>query len=165
MIKVIFDLVAKRIELSGEEGDLLKVASAMKDLAPNLKEIVIRTDSTQLEESDTVAARQDGGGSERAPLMRQWIRKLSLPSVYDKIAALAYYANKYDKKQTFAPEDMKNWFGLCGFQHPKQKMSVVLVDARRFRGYIESKGRAQWALTTAGENIVLQHLEKSGGGA
>jgi hypothetical protein len=58
---------------------------------------------------------------------------------------------------------MSEWFGHCGFTKPSQ-MSVVVFDAKRRHGFIDSAGHGQYKLTTNGDNLVIGKLNQLEGG-
>lgn len=160
-ISVTFDFAQQKIVIEGEEGDLMKLAQEAKALAPLLKEITITT-KTAKPTMDTAASQPTAhpvGASERHLGMREFARALPVSSVYEKIAALGYHVNKIQGKQSFSNSEISDWFGLCGWPKPAS-VAVALNDARRYRGYVESKSRGQWAITTAGENLIIEMLEK-----
>lgn len=159
-ITVTFDFAHQKIVVEGEEGDLMKLAQEVKTLAPLLKEITITT-KTAAPTIDMAVAQQAilPIGQGRTQNMRDFAKAFPLSSVYEKIAALAYYAIKIQGKQSFSNSEMSDWFGLCGFSKPSS-MAVSLNDARRYRDYVENKGRGVWTITTAGENLIIEMLER-----
>ena len=157
-VKVTFDFKAGQILVEGAEGDLIKIAQEAKSLAPLLSEIRIITEqvnSKSLEVANTTSS--DVEPNKRS--MRDFAKSLSLGNTYERIAALAYYAIRVENKSSFSVRDISNWFGLCGFKKPAV-MPVALSDTKRKYGYVDSKGRDQWIISTAGENLIL---EKQGG--
>ena len=81
-----------------------------------------------------------------------------LENTYQRIAAIAYHAIKVDMKNSFSVHEMENWFSLCGFKKPGL-MRIAMYDAKRKYGYVESKGKDQWTISTGGENLVMEKLE------
>jgi hypothetical protein len=164
--RVTFDLRRGIILVEGPSNDLTKLFDAARAAAPALKHISIVTSDAiaDMSSASEPIEPQPSGSSHRPPAMRDFARKLAFENTSQRIAALAYYSNKYDRKVSFTVKDMNDWFGLCGFKKPSQ-MPVALSDARRKYGYVESKGRDQWTLATAGENLVLELIEANGGNA
>jgi hypothetical protein len=165
--RVTFDLRRGTILVEGPTDALTKLFDAVRAAAPTLKHISIVT-------NDAVAAtppihepheqQPSPGVNSRPPAMRDFARSFTFENTYQRIAVLAYYSAKYDRKPSFTVKDMNDWFGLCGFKKPSQ-MPVALSDARRKYGYVESKGRDQWIIATGGENLVLELTETNGGNA
>ena len=164
--RVTFDLRRGTILVEGPPDDLAKLFDAVRTAAPALKHINIVTGdgvgSTLMHES--VEHQSSAGANSRPPSMRDFARRLTFENMCQRIAVLAYYSAKYDRKPSFTVKDMNDWFGLCGFKKPSQ-MPVALSDARRKYGYVESKGRDQWTIATGGENLVLELIEANGGTA
>jgi len=162
--RVTFDLRRGTILVEGPPDDLTRLFDAVRVAAPALKHISIVTSDTDVTAPpphDIAEQRRGSDASSRAPTMRDFARKLPLENTYQRIAVLAYYAAKYDRKPSFTVKDMNDWFGLCGFKKPAQ-MAVAMSDARRRYGYVENKGRDQWTVATGGENLVLEFVEASG---
>jgi len=160
-IKVTFDFTLGKIVVEGEEGDLLKLAQEVKGLAPALSEIRIITQpiKTTEEVSSISATPHSPVTHTKTSNMRDFARSLPLSNVYEKIAGLAYYAIKIQGKPHFSCGEISDWFGLCGFPRPA-KMPVALSDTRRYKEYVINKGRDQWTITTAGENLIIEMLER-----
>ncbi len=150
--KVIFDLRRGVISVEGNTADLGKLFEAVRAAAPSFKEIRIVSG-----EGSNRAAQSSTSG-ERPSSMHDFARRFSFNNTYERIAALAYYALKYQAKAQFSAKDMINWFTLCGFKQPSQ-MPVALSDAKRKYEYIENKGRGQWVLAVDGENLVREMAE------
>ncbi len=158
-IKVTFDFANSQIVVEGEQGDLLKIAEQAKALAPTLSEIRILTQKIQSAPAKgDVTLESVPGQVSRQPSIREFGRSLNLSNTYERIAALAYHANKIQGRASFSVKEVSDWFGLCGFQKPAQ-MPTALADAKRRYGYVENKGRDQWCITTGGENIIIGLLE------
>jgi len=83
---------------------------------------------------------------------------LSLSNSAERIAAVGYYANKIEGKQSFAPKEIDGWFTMCGFQKPAQ-MAVAIYDAKRKYGYVENIGRGMWRISNQGENLIIGKIE------
>ncbi len=158
-IKVTFDFTKQQIIVEGEEGDLIKVAQEAKTLAPLFSEIRILTEREGVKTQDE---RPLAKAIQSMGTLRQFAKSLPLSNTYERIAAIAYYAIKVEDRASFSVKEMSDWFGLCGFQKPAI-MAVALSDAKRKYGYVDNKGRDQWTITTAGENIIMQHKENQGG--
>jgi hypothetical protein len=91
--------------------------------------------------------------------MRQFARSLSLGNSAEKIAALAYYANKIEGKPSFSPKDMDGWFTMCGFQKPSQ-MPVAMFDSKRKYGLTDNVSRGNWRISNQGENLIIRKIEE-----
>ena len=166
--RVTFDLRRGTILVEGPADDLTKLFDAVRAAAPTLKQISIVTndavapvalpaaDAPTQERIENVPTQ-----AHRTPAMRDFARRFPFENTSQRIAVLAYYAAKYDRKPSFSVKEMNDWFGLCGFKKPTQ-MPVALSDAKRKYGYVESKGRDQWVITTGGENLVLELTEANG---
>ena len=159
-IKLSFDFRTMRLNLEGEGKDLISVLEAVKVAAPSFDEIRLFGLGKMPDESDAPAFVPNAGGAAAPGVgglkpvgVREFTKTLSLDSQFIKIAAVAFYHREFAQKATFTAKEMGDWFGLCGFQKPKQ-MSVALSDTLRRRAFIENKGRDQWALSTTGENAV-----------
>lgn len=163
--KITFDLASGKIIVEGEGDDLMKLAQAAKSLAPHLSEIrVISKPISPVAAFSTVSTGDPTvkiTGS-RKPSIRDFGKSLSLANTYERIAALAYHAIKIQQKQYFSVKEMDDWFGLCGFKKPTM-IAVGLSDAKRRYGYVVSKGRDQWTITTGGENLIIEKLEANRG--
>lgn len=160
MIKITFDFVNGQIVVEGKEGDLLKLAEQAKGLAPHLSEIRILTQPTQQKQIMRQAPDSSLPSSEprRIVSIRDFAKSLNLNNTYERIAALAYHAIKIQGRACFSIKEMGDWFGLCGFKKPAV-MSVAFSDAKRKYGYVDSKARDQWTISTGGENIIIEMLE------
>jgi hypothetical protein len=160
--RVTFDLRRGTILVEGPADDLTKLFDAVRAAAPTLKQINIVTNDAATSTDVPVHERaEQPSANHRPPAMRDYARRLPLENTSQRIAVLAYYAAKYDRKPSFTVKEMNDWFGLCGFKKPTQ-MPVALSDAKRKYGYVESKGRDQWTITTGGENLVLELTETNG---
>lgn len=170
-MKVTFDVSAGRIAIEGDAPELLHVLEAARRLTPDVKQIQIVTSSI----TPSIAAvpsqptTVNGGEPSKPPLepskmtMRQFVRALSLNNASERIAAIAYYINKVEGRQSFSPKDLDGWFTMCGFQKPSQ-MPVALFDTKRKYGYADNIGRGMWKISTQGENLILRKLEEGNGG-
>lgn len=167
--RVTFDLRRGTILVEGPTDDLTRLFDAVRAAAPALKHINIVTNNavavTELPMPEPVEHHVGSSGpNQRPPAMRDFARRFTFENTYQRIAVLAYFSTKYDRRPTFTVKDMNDWFGLCGFKKPSQ-MPVALSDARRKYGYVESKGRDQWTIATGGENLVLELTEANGANA
>lgn len=167
MNEVVFDFKNKRIVVKGAEAGLLKLAEAAKALAPLLKEVRIISGDGDDEGDEQKSPKDERTGDQvwsgRKPAIRDFARSLPLSNTYQRIAALAYHAVKLDGKTSFSVKEMENWFSLCGFKKPGI-MRTAIYDASRKYGYVESKGKDQWVVSTGGENLVIEKLEAQRGG-
>jgi hypothetical protein len=169
-MKVVFDIAEGRLAIEGDGPDLIKVLEAARLLAPNISQIQIITDAEKQKKQDYVnppgAAEASKSGSSQASssqnTLRQFARSLSLDNASERIAAIAYYVNKIEKRQAFSPKEIDGWFTMCGFQKPGQ-MSVALFDAKRKYGYMENCGRGMWRISNQGENLMIAKIEDGGG--
>jgi hypothetical protein len=160
--RVTFDLRRGTILVEGPADDLTKLFDAVRAAAPTLKQIsIVTNDSLAPAEVPAERIEQSSPQNHRPPAMRDFARRFPFENTSQRIAVLAYYAAKYDRKPSFSVKEMNDWFGLCGFKKPTQ-MPVALSDAKRKYGYVESKGRDQWTITTGGENLVLELTESNG---
>lgn len=157
-VKLTFDFGSRQIIIEGKGDELIKLAQEAKSLAPHFSEIRIideqKSVKPQVVPSQITTPLEQNKGS-----LRQFAKSLSLSNTYERIAAIAYYAIKVEGKSSFTVKEMGDWFGLCGFQKPAV-MPVALSDAKRKYGYVESKGRDQWVISTAGENKIMELKEK-----
>ncbi len=164
MVKITFDFVNGQIVVEGKEGDLLKLAEQAKALAPNISEIRILTQPIQQKQITPQTSDNSSSSPEpRKVSTRDFAKSLNLNNSYERIAALAYHAIKIQGRACFSVKEMGDWFGLCGFQKPAI-MSVAFSDAKRKYGYIDSKARDQWTISTGGENIIIEMLENKKAG-
>lgn len=159
-VKLTFDFGSRQIIIEGKGDELIKLAQEAKSLVPHFSEIRIIDEQKSIKPQEmpsqltTHPTLEQNKGS-----LRQFAKSLSLSNTYERIAAIAYYAIKIEHKPSFSVKEMGDWFGLCGFQKPSL-MTVALSDAKRKYGYIESKGRDQWTISTAGENKIMELKEK-----
>ena len=138
-MKVVFDLKAGRLAIEGDGSDLIKVLEAARVLAPSVTQIQIVTDG----ESDARVPEQgrdsrdsaENNASGSQTTLRQFARSLTLENTSERIAAIAYYVNKVEKRPAFSPKELDGWFTMCGFQKPGQ-MGVALFDSKRKYGYM-----------------------------
>lgn len=163
-MKVLFDIPLGRIAIEGDGPDLLKVLQAARDLAPHISQIQITADGVGSVPQSTDEPQRPALGtatdrSANGMTMRQFARTLSLDNVADKIAALAYYANKIEGRPSFSPKEMDGWFTMCGFQKPAQ-MPMALFDTKRKYGYAESVSRGSWRISNQGENLIIRKIEE-----
>jgi hypothetical protein len=161
--RVTFDFRRGTILVEGPADDLTKLFDAVRAAAPTLKQINIVTNDTvgsvDVPMHEPVEPRTS---SQRPPSMRDFARRFPFENIPQRIAVLAYYSAKYDQRPSFSVKEMSDWFGLCGFKKPTQ-MPVAMSDAKRKYGYVESKGRDQWTISTGGENLVLEMTEANNG--
>lgn len=157
MAKLTFDLHAGRIVIEGAEVELIKILQEAKSIAPHFKDINIHGEAASADD-----ARGGVTPSGRKTTVREFAKGLPVNNFYERIAAIAYHAIKLEGRASFAPKEMSDWFGLCGFQKPSN-MRMAFNDAKRKYGYIDRKGHGQWTITTGGENIILEMLERKGG--
>jgi hypothetical protein len=121
--------------------------------------------SEQIQDSSTESRRMANGNLgavQNAPTgtLRKFVRSLSLRNMSERIAAIAYYVNKIEKRPSFSPKEMDGWFTMCGMQKPSQ-MSLALFDAKRKYGYMESPSRGVWKVSNQGENLIIRKVEES----
>jgi hypothetical protein len=163
-MKVLFDLSSGRIAIEGDGPELLKILQAARELAPNVTQIqitsnVAETGPTNSEEAQRRSSSHSSSISASAMTMRQFARSLALDNASERIAALAYYANKIEGKPSFSPKEMDGWFTMCGFQKPSQ-MPMALFDTKRKYGYAESVSRGSWRVSNQGENLIIRKIEE-----
>ncbi len=164
-MKVVIDVAAGRLALEGDGPELLEVLQAARELAPSVKQIQIVTSSTSRDESRIDAApasealSHPPSASGRTTL-RQFARSLTLANAAERIAAIAYYVNKIEGRQAFAPKEMDGWFTMSGFQKPAQ-MPLAIFDAKRKYGYVDNVTRGGWRISNQGENLILRKIEES----
>jgi hypothetical protein len=167
-MKVIFDLAAGRLAIEGDGPELLKVLQVARDLAPNVSQIQIITTGANLQLPDQATSTQPSANSRNEQkqgqstvpaTLRQFARSLAVSNASERIAAIAYYANKIEGRQSFSPKEIDGWFTMCGFQKPSQ-MGVALFDAKRKYGYLDNFGRGMWRISTQGENLILGKLDE-----
>ena len=168
-MKVAFDLAAGRLTIEGDGPELLKVLEVARQLAPDVAQIQIVTSGreasndnrSQTQPYTSVQSEQKPNQSTAPTTLRQFARSLTVNNASERIAAIAYYVNKIEGRQSFAPKEMDGWFTMCGFQKPSQ-MGVALFDCKRKYGYLENIGRGMWKISTQGENLILGKLEETG---
>lgn len=161
-MKVLFDLNAGRIAIEGDGPELIKILEAARDLAPQISQIQISSGPIgPPKNADDNQPTSRGSASGANQTMRQFARSLSLDNVAERIAALAYYANKIESKPSFSPKEMDGWFTMCGFQKPAA-MSVALYDTKRKYGYTDNSGsgRGSWKISNQGENLIIRKTEE-----
>ena len=166
-MRVVFDVSAGRLAIEGDGPELIRVLEAARELAPAISQIQIitsrggqdRATRSQAQEPGETENRMGSGQSTPPATMRQFARSLSLNNAAERVAAIAYYANRIQGKQSFSPKEMDGWFTMCGFQKPAQ-MPVALYDAKRKYGYVENIGRAMWRISNQGENLIIGKTEE-----
>jgi hypothetical protein len=170
-MKVVFDMVAKQITIEGAGADLLAVLEKVRDIAPQVSEIKILTGPSGPQNNGGsvggVAGTDVGGngagtvGGKSVPTIKEFGKSVAPSTAAERIATIATYVKRYEKKETFSPKDMNDWFTHCSFTKPSQ-MGVALQDTKSNTGYIENTGYGKWKLTVAGENFVTRKLEHGG---
>lgn len=158
---VTFNFSTQQITIEGDAPELVKVLELAREVAPKLPEIKILTAGNGKPQPDSSDNQRPGTNGRQLP-MREWARRLNLTNQVERITAIGYYMTKVQARDSFSPKEMSEWFTHCGFQKPSQ-MAVVIFDARKKYGYVESTGHGQCRLTTSGENLVLGKLEEAGG--
>lgn len=163
-MKVMFDISAGKLAIEGDGPDLIKVLEAARALAPNLSQIQIVTTSSEIKPQTTQTPRESGSEFSTPPsaankTLRQFARSLTLDNASERIAAIAYYVNKLEGRQSFSPKELDGWFTMCGFQKPSQ-MPVALFDSKRKYGLMENTGRGIWRISNQGENMILRKIEE-----
>jgi hypothetical protein len=164
-MKVVFDLTAGRLAIEGDGPELLKVIEAARLLSPSIQQIQIVTSSGSKDgTNDESGSTQETSGQPSSPraakTLRQFARSLSVDNAAERIAAIAYYVNKIEGKQSFSPKEMDGWFTMCGFQKPSQ-IGMALFDTKRKYGYADNVGRGMWRISNQGENLILAKLEEN----
>ncbi|MBI4598127.1 MAG: hypothetical protein HY737_07005 [Candidatus Omnitrophica bacterium] len=157
MAKITFDLRDGQIVIEGAEKELIEILQVAKTVAPHFKDVNIHGEVASTEEARGITS-----PSGRKTTVREFAKELPVSTFYERIAAIAYHAIKHERRASFSPKEMEDWFGLCGFKKPSN-MRVAFNDAKRKYGYIERKGHGQWTISTGGENIILEMLERKGG--
>lgn len=158
-MKVVFDLTIGRLAIEGDGPELLKVLDAARTLAPEITQIQIVTSSATKERADEDIGRtHDAPTARAAKTMRQFARSLVVDNAAERIAAIAYYVNKVEGKQSFSPKELDGWFTMCGFQKPSQ-IAMALFDTKRKYGYVDNIGRGMWRISNQGENLILAKIE------
>lgn len=164
-MKVTFDFSAEQIVVEGDGAELFTVLQLAKEIAPSLPQMQIITTksaaaqraATGLQPQSVVVAQLPHHSGQT---VRQFVRALDLGNTSEKIAAIAYYLKNFEAKDSFAPKDMSDLFGVCGFQKPSQ-MGVALFDGKKRYGYVDSAGHGKWRVTTNGENLIIGKLNDS----
>jgi hypothetical protein len=165
-MKLTFDFDRRQIVIDGDAPQMVDILQAARELAPLLSQIQINTTgpstaSPAPSAGERLAATPPNGSVTAATgqTMKQFVRQLQLANHYERIAAIAYYVKLFENRPTFSPKEMSEWFGHCGFTKPSQ-MSVVVFDARRRHGFIDTAGHGQYKLTTNGDNLVIGKLNQ-----
>lgn len=159
-MKVMFDVGAGRIAIEGDGPDLLKVLELAREIAPRVAQIQILTESEIVDKPANVEERRVSDARPPArQTMRQFARSLALDNVAERIAALAYYTQVFEGRQSFSPKEMDGWFTMCGFQKPGQ-MPVALYDTKRKYGYTDNVSRGSWKISNQGENLIIRKIEE-----
>jgi hypothetical protein len=160
-VKVLFDIGAGRIAIEGDGPELIKILEAARTLAPHVSQIQINAGAREAQslEENRQERSLATGPSVVPKTMRQFARSLTLDNTAERIAALAYYANKIENKPTFSPKEIDGWFTMCGFQKPAQ-MPLALYDTKRKYGYAENTSRGAWRISNQGENLIIRKLEE-----
>jgi len=164
-MKVVIDIPAGRLAIEGDGPDLIKVLEVARALAPNLNQIQIVT-SAETKAPPSANDSRDFRDTGTAPAgtnktLRQFARSLSLVNTAERIAAIAYYVNKIEGRQSVSPKELDGYFTMCGFQKPSQ-MPVAVFDTKRKYGYMDnSGGRGSWRISNQGENLILAKIEEA----
>jgi hypothetical protein len=90
--------------------------------------------------------------------VRDFAKRFAHRKLYERIVVLLYYANRVDGRSSLTTKELRDWFGLCGFETPT-RMDKALDNMRYLRHLIERTGPGDWSLNTAGENVALEVLE------
>jgi len=167
-MKLTFDFDRRQIVIDGDAPQMVDILQAARELAPHLSQIQLNiagaspagalAGSSEIKAAATATA-SNGSAAATGQTMKQFVRQLHLANHYERIAAVAYYAKLYENRQAFSPKEMAEWFGHCGFTKPAQ-MSVVVFDARRRHGFLETAGHGQYKLTTNGDNLIIGKLNQ-----
>jgi len=161
VMRVVFDLVGKRISIEGDGSELVAVLQAAREIAPQITEINLVTGTGNLATQTGGQAVNDEGGVEQlvGQTLKQFTRSLDLGNASERIAAIAYYLKHHSEEEIVTPKNMSRLFTTCGFQKPSQ-MGVAFSDARRQHDYVENVGRGEWRITTNGENLIVGKLNE-----
>ena len=161
-MKIVFDMQKNKIALEGDGPELIRILEIAKEIVPEVSQIQITTanNSDSASESNAGDRKSMPAKGELPKTMRQFARSLSLSNSSERLAALAYYANKIEGKPSFSPREMDGWFTMCGFQKPNQ-MSVALYDGKRKYGYLENVSRGCWRISNQGENLIIRKIEEA----
>ena len=148
-MKVQFDFSSGRIAMEGDGPEPLKILQAARELAPHVTQIQITSTAPETPPPTSEVPQRwssspsmgDGPGS---MTMRQFARSLTLDNASERIAALAYYANKIDGKPSFSPKDMDGWLRCAVFKNrpkwlwpcstPSESMDTRRVSAEGVGG-------------------------------
>lgn len=165
-MKMAVDISAGKFVVEGEGPELLRIVEVARELLPWIRQIQIITSGvgggkTTHANPSPLRDVPRGTGTARwtsSSTIRQFARSLSLNNASERIATLAYHANKIQGRTSFSPKEVDGWFTMCGFPKPAQ-MSVSLYDAKRKYGYIENIGRGMWRIAGKGERLVLEKMK------
>lgn len=94
--------------------------------------------------------------------VRNFARGFANRKLYERVALLFHYARENEGRSTLTSTDLRDWFGLCGFEVPV-RMDKTLDNLKRQRHIVERTGPHEWELTATGENIALDILEPTNG--
>lgn len=159
-MKVVFDIQNGKISLEGEREDIVRTLELAKEIAPYVSQIQITTKEIEdplVNKSDF--QKPNSVTKDLLPKsMRQFARSLPLANTAERLAVLAYFANKIEGKPSFAPKEMDAWFTMCGFQKPNQ-MSVALFDGKRKYGYLQNVSRGSWKISQKGEELIVAKIK------
>jgi len=161
-MKITLDFGRKVVTLEGTKDETAALLNKVQELAPDMTEVRLILDGAggQGEPPPPPA----GGGLQPRPAtttLRDFAKKLAPDPQVERIAVIGYYVTKYQNKDSFSPAEVADWMALCGWPKPDVP-ARALFDAKSRRGYVESKGRGKWAITTEAENFVLSLLESKG---
>jgi hypothetical protein len=169
-MQVTFDFANQRIEVQGDGPELVNLFAVVREIAPKLPSITFKSEGVAAAGKSAQGANGGGaappdggtgaGGVPATQTMRQFVRSISLGSLSEKIAAIAYYQARHLSRPTFAPKDMSDWFTQCGLEKPSQ-MPVAVFDAKKKNGYVENAGHGAWKLATQGENLIIRKIEEA----
>jgi hypothetical protein len=162
-MNVTFDFSRKQIAIDGDELELVELLKLVREIAPNLPQITINAvegKSPPPRETDYSGGGNGGSGgtSGGTQTLRQFARSIALNTASERIAGIAYYYKTVEKRDSFSPKEMSEWFTHCGFQKPSQ-MPVAVFDCKRKSGYLENAGHGRWKLSNSGENLIIGKLE------
>lgn len=145
---------------SGEievEGDKEFVKAEVEALIEKLQESFIKHPSYEgnIFESETKKPETQ----EKKPHIKEFISEKRPSGGLQTAVVLAYYLRKYEGKETFTKEDLKNIWAASG-QKPTKKMWQSVIDGKnRYRWY-EEVSRGVYKISPHGIYFIEEELPK-----
>ncbi len=152
-VKVVIDLVSRRIELDGPKSDMQALLETVRAAFPLVREVSIKDGAP--ESKQKVVKPHDVSAVRDLSKLSELVKGLPLKNSYHQIAALVYVNDIELKAPHLSLKELKELFIICGFKIPRS-LSDQCVDANRYHKHVEPAGKGNWRIGSGGINFMRE---------